>query len=623
MSSAPDHDGPPTRPMEVPALPAARALRGLPASPGVAIGHAVVFDRRSVPIARRVIEASDVSAELARLNEAIARSRAHLEALRERLDPSIDAEHRLVLDAHLLMVKDELLASATQAEIRAGKCAEWALRQVADDLALRLGQAKEGYLRDRAHDIEHVASDILRALTGVGTDLPPLGEPSVLVASDLSAAELLSLPRERLLALVTELGTTTGHTAILARALHVPTIVGVRGATRTIESGNIVIVDARRGEVHVDPSVEARASAEDRADRYRSFTGRLRQSREAHTSLVDGTRIEMLANLEIEVELEEALDEQAEGIGLYRTEFLYLDGTVPDEERLTEVFLRVGRAFAPRTVTVRSFDLGADKLPRGGLERSAAESGSSRLGVRRLGELAGAPNPALGLRGLRLALEMPEVFRTQIRAVLRAADETPLRLMFPMVCTVEEMREARRVVDHARRELAQARVPHRMVPIGAMIEVPSAAMLADVLATECDFFSLGTNDLAQYTLAVDRSDPTVAGLASPLAPSLLRLLRPVIAAAAGRALPISLCGDMASHPLALPVLIGLGLRALSMPASEIPFARALCGRLDLRACEDVAKRALGCATEAEVRRSIVARLGEQLGDLWDEHGLVL
>jgi phosphotransferase system enzyme I (PtsI) len=612
VSWAPDSDGPPTRPIEVPTLPPTRSIRGLPASPGVAIGHAIVFDRRSVPIARRAIDPTGVTAELARLDEAIARSRAHLEDLRDRLDPSIDAEHRLVLDAHLLMVKDELLVSATVSEIRAGKCAEWALRQVTDDLVHRLGQAKEGYLRERANDIEHVASDILRALTGTTTDLPPLAEPAVLVAGDLSAAELLSLPRERLLALVTELGTTTGHTAILARALHVPTIVGARAATRTIESGSLVIVDARRGEILVDPSAEARARAEDRAERYSSFIGRLRQTREARTALADGTRIQIHANLEIEVELEEALAEQAEGIGLYRTEFLYLDGTIPDEERLTEIFSRVGRAFAPRPVTVRTFDLGADKFPRSGLDSS-----------RRLAELASAQNPALGLRGLRLALEMPEIFRAQIRAVLRAADQTPLRLMFPMVCTVEEMREARRVVDHARRELAHARVPHRTVPLGAMIEVPSAAMLADVLASECDFFSLGTNDLAQYTLAVDRSDPTVAGLASPLAPGLLRLLRPVLSAAGQRSLPVGLCGDMASHPLALPVLIGLGLRALSMPASEIPFARALCARLDLRACEDVAKRALGCATEAEVRRSIVARLGEALGDLWDEHGLVL
>ncbi|MBX7196588.1 MAG: phosphoenolpyruvate--protein phosphotransferase [Sandaracinaceae bacterium] len=613
MSDVDDHDGPPTRPIVIAEVPPARALRGLPASPGVAIGHAVVFDRRSVPVARRSIAAHEALAELGRLLAAIARSRARLEALREDLDPTIDAEHRLVLDAHLLMVKDELLVSSAEAEIRGGKCAEWALRTVADDVVGRLAQAKESYLRDRAHDVEHVAEDVLRMLTGAGTELPPLAEAAVLVASDLSAAELLALPRDKVLAVVTELGTATGHTAILARALHVPTIVGVRGATRAVETGQIVIVDARRGELHVDPTTEARASAEDRADRYRSFAGRLRESRDARTALADGTRVELLANLEVEVELEEALDERAEGVGLYRTEFLYLDGSLPDEEHLTEVFARVGRAFAPRTVTLRTFDLGADKLPRGGgLDAS-----------RRLAELAQAPNPALGLRGLRLALEMPEVLRTQIRAVLRAAEEAPLRLMFPMVCTVEEMREARRVVDHARRELAQARVPHRMVPLGAMIEVPSAVVLADVLANECDFFSVGTNDLAQYALAIDRGDPTIASLASPMAPGLLRMLRPVMAAAQTRGIPVSLCGDMSSHPLAIPVLVGLGLRALSMPASEIPFARAVCARLDLRACEDVAKKALACATEAEVRRSIVARLGATLGDLWDEHGLVL
>ncbi len=608
-----DDDGPPTRPIEVPQLPAQRALRGLPASPGVAIGHVVIFDRRSVPITRRAIEPDEVKGEITRLHDATSLSLSTLEAVRDRLDPSVDAEHRLVLETHLLLVKDELLVTSTETEIRSGKCAEWALRHVADDLTRRLGQAKESYLRERVHDIEHVVEDVLRALTGVGTELPTLEQPAVLVASDLSAAELLALPRARLLAVVTELGTATGHTAILARALHIPTVVGVRGATRTIEAGTIVIVDARRGEVHVDPSIEERASAEDRADRYRSFTGRLRESRDTHTALECGTRIEILANLEIEVELEEALDERAEGVGLYRTEFLYLDGTLPDEEQLTEVFTRVGRAFAPRTVTLRTFDLGADKLPR----RRGAE------GSRRLAELAEAPNPALGLRGLRLALELPEVLRAQIRAVLRAAEHAPLRLMFPMVCTVEEMREARRVVEHARRELTQARVPHRVVPIGAMIEVPSAVVLADVLANECDFFSIGTNDLAQYALAVDRGDPAVAGLASPLSPGLLRLLRPIMVAAAPRSLPVSLCGDMASHPLALPVLLGLGLRSLSMPASEIPLARAIAARLDLASCVDVANDALACATEAEVRRAIVARLGERLGDLWDEHGLLL
>lgn len=600
-----DRDGPPTSPPQ-----RAHVLRGLPAAPGVALGPVVLFDRRSVPLTRKSIVPSQVEHERRRLHDAIARSRARLEGLRGRLDPALDAEHRLVLEAHLLMHRDELLVTSAEAEIRAGKAAEWALRSVTEDLVARLSQAKEAYLRDRARDLEHVTDDILRALTGTSEELPSLDASAVLVASDLSPAEVLSLPRERVLALVTELGTTTGHTAILARALHIPTVVGVRGATRIIEPRQIVIVDARRGEVHVDPSEQERTVASDRADRYRTFSDRLRETREPHTRLADGTRVEMLANLEVEVELEEALAECAEGVGLYRTEFLYLDGQLPDEERLAEVFARVGRAFAPRTVTLRTFDLGADKLPRGD-------------GARWMPGAGRGPNPALGLRGLRLALQAEELLRTQVRAVLRAATEAQLRLMFPMVCTVEDLRAARKVVDHARRDLASARVPHRIVPIGAMIEVPSAVVLADALAAECDFFSLGTNDLAQYALAVDRADPSVAGLASPLAPGVLRMIAPVLGAARERGVPVSICGDMASHPLAIPVLVGLGLRSLSMPASEIPLARAICARLDVRTCEEVAREVLACATEAKTCRTIAARLGGTLGDLWDEHGLVL
>lgn len=616
MSPDPDRDGPPTQPMALPHAEGPITLRGLPVSPGVAVGRVILFDRRSVLVSPTPIAPEAVEDEVARLDAAIRQSRARLEGLRATLDPFLDAEHRLVLDAHLLMLNDELLVTATEAEIRGGKSAAWALRHVADDLVARLARAKEPYLQERTHDIAHVAEDVLRALTGASTSLPELSEPSVLVASDLSVAELLSLPRERLLALVTEFGTATGHTAILARALHIPAIVGVRLATRRIAPRAEVIVDARRGAVSVAPTPDERVRAEAQVDRYRVFADRLRESRGAVTRLADGTRIEILANLEIDVELDEALAEHAEGVGLYRTEFLYLDGSIPDEEHLVDVFTRVGRTFAPRVVTLRTFDLGADKIPTS----STIASATKGLPLRRGGD---ASNPALGMRGLRLSLELEDLFRSQIRAVLRAAHDAPLRLMFPMVTTVEELRDARRVVDHARRDLARANVPHGTVPIGAMIEVPSAVMLAGALANECDFFSIGTNDLLQYALAIDRNDPAVAGLASPLTPALLRLIASTLHAAHERSLPVSLCGDMAFHPLAVPILVGMGLRSLSMPASEIPFVRALALRLDVKACEDVARRALACATEAEVRRSVVARLGETLGDLWDEHGLVL
>lgn len=589
-----------------------RVVRGLPASPGVAVGPCIVFDRRCVVVARRTVGPDEVPLEVARLAQAIGRSRASLEELRARLDPEVDAEHRLVLDAQLLMMRDDLLVSSAEAAIRSGKSAEWAVRDVIDGLVARLRSAKESYLRDRAHDLEHVGEQILRALSGVGEELPAIEEPAVLVARDLSVAELLSLPRDRVMGLVTELGTTTGHTAILARALHVPAVVGARGATREVEPGSVVVLDARRGELHVHPTLEERSIAADRVDRSRSLADRLRGAREPRTVLRDGTPLEILANLEVEVEIDEALAERAEGVGLYRTEFLYLDA-LPDEEQLTEIFVRVGRAFAPRPVTLRTFDLGADKLPRGIVLE----------GNRRLVEAARAPNPALGLRGLRLALAMRDVFRSQIRAILRAAAHAPLRLMFPMVCTVEDLREARRVVDEARRDLARARLAHASVPIGAMIEVPSAVMLVDAMAEECEFFSLGTNDLAQYALALDRNDPTVAGLATSFSPGLVRLVRWATDAARSRGRPIGICGDMASDPLALPLLVGLGLRSLSMPASEIPLTRAIASRLEEVECRALAESVLACATEGEVRRAVVERFGALLGDLWDEHGLVL
>ena len=478
------------------------ALRGISVSPGVAIGPAVVFDRNAIPVPRLTMEATDAPHEKLRLHEAILRSRARVERVRDAL-PEYDAEHRLILEAHLLMHRDELLVQATERAIDQGKNAEWALELSVGVLAARLAQATESYLRERVRDLDHVKEGILRELTGATHALPTLEEPSILVAVDLSPAEFLSLPRDMILGIVTELGTSTGHTALLARALHIPAVVHAQRATRLIEKGRVVVVDARTGEVLVDPSVLERVSAEHRADRYRTFAGRLRSHAPEQTTLRDGTGIEILANLELEVEVEEALEARAEGVGLYRTEFLYLKGAAPCEEQLYELFGRVGRAFHPRPVCIRTFDLGADKLP--------------------IGDLEAAPNPALGLRGLRLALARPELFEAQLRAVLRASSATSLRLMFPMVTNVEEMREAKRMVSRVRLGLEQSGIEVGQVSIGAMIEVPAAAMMIDALAKECDFFSIGTNDLTQYAMAADSNNPRVAAFASPLAPGVLQL----------------------------------------------------------------------------------------------------
>ena len=594
---SPERDGEPTT-----RLHRRDALRGIAVSAGVATGPAVVFNRNAIPFSRMTMEAHEAPQEKLRLHEAILRSRARMERVRDALSTS-ETEHRLILEAHLLMHRDELLVGATERAIDQGKNAEWALEFAMDELSAKLALAKEPYLRERASDLDQVKEEILRELTGASLALPTLDTPSVLVAVDLSPAEFLSLPRENLLAIVTELGTSTGHTAILARALRIPAIVNVSQATRCIEMGAVIIVDARRGEVFIDPSELERARAEGRANRYRSFTGRLREDAPARTTLRDGTPIEILANLELEVEVEEAVLARAEGVGLYRTEFLYLDGELPSEMHLEAVFSRVGRAFAPHSVTVRTFDLGADKLP--------------------LGTHDAGLNPALGLRGLRLALARPQRFEAQLRAILRASRSTSLRVMFPMVTSVEEMREAKRSVRRAREQLRHAGVQVGEVALGAMIEVPAAAMMTRALAMECDFFSVGTNDLAQYTMAADRNNPVVAPLASSLSPALLRMLMLIAEGARPRAVHTSICGDMAADPLALPLLLGLGFHSLSMSPTEIPLARAIAARLEKKVVEKLAQDALACVTTSEVERTIVQSLGGLLGDLWDEHGLVL
>nr|MDQ3032590.1 PEP-utilizing enzyme [Myxococcota bacterium] len=345
------------------APPERATLRGICGSPGVAVGRVTIFDRRSVPIPRRQIASDEKEAEVGRLMVALATSRRHLEEARDALDPAAGAENRLVIEAHLLMHRDELLVGAAVEGIREGLNAEWAVRRSVEVIAKRLATASEAYLSERARDVEQVGEHLLRVLTGVGVQLPPIDAPTILVASDLSPAETARLPRHLVLAIVTDLGTATSHTSILARALSIPAVVGVDGVTRTLTPGVIVVVDALRGEVVVEPDESEQRRAEDRARRYRRFTGKLREREGTPGATRDGARVEVLANVELEVEVDEAHGQRAEGIGLYRTEFLYLEDELPTEDDQTELYARIASRMSPRTVTLRTFDLGADKMP--------------------------------------------------------------------------------------------------------------------------------------------------------------------------------------------------------------------------------------------------------------------
>jgi phosphotransferase system enzyme I (PtsI) len=421
----------------------------------------------------------------------------------------------------------------------------------------------------------------------------------VIVARDLSPADTAGMVREPAIALVTEVGTRTSHTAIMARALEIPAVVGAADALYNIRTGDIVIVDGLRGEVTVRPSELAIAEALARSERHLAFARGLLSARDRPCVTADGVAVALRANVELPAEAILALDHGADGIGLYRTEFLYIDRiTQPDENEQYELYRAVIEAVAPRPVTLRTFDIGGDKF-------------ASSF------QLPAEMNPALGLRAVRLALSQPEVFLTQLRAMVRASAHGDVRIMIPMVAGVHELRAVRKLLDRALREIddrGQSRAQH--IPLGIMVEVPSAAVMADVFAREAEFFSLGTNDLIQYALAIDRTSRSLANLASPFDPSIIRLIHGVAQAARANNIPVSICGAMASDPLAAALLLGLGLRDLSMEAAAIPEIKEALRRVTVTECEAAAQAALACdgaeAVEGLVARTFAPRMFDLL-----------
>lgn len=572
-------------------------VSGIAASLGVVVGNVHLVPRVGRAPRRR---AADRTKEVTRLRTALEATRAELQLARDGLD----AEMGLVLDALLLMHSDQLFVGATVERIeRDGIVAEWALERTVASLKAPLLASTSRYFRERADDLEHVGQHVLRHLRGDADRWVLPDRELVLVATDLSPADAVRLLGDpRVLALVTEVGSATSHTALLARALEVPAVVGVRGLLDRLEGAPEAVVDALRGRVIVSPDGVERDEALCRGLRFARFTRALRDRALEAPRTRDGVVVDVLANIELPAEAGAACAHGAAGIGLYRTEFLYLERGAPDEDEQLAVYASVVEAAGDSEVVLRTFDLGGDKLPR-------------QMGV------PVGPNPALGLRALRLALRRPELFRAQVRAMLRAASRGRVRLLLPLVTTVDELRSARALIESCAQELEVEGLPYRRVPVGAMIETPAAAIRARCLAAEVDFFSIGTNDLVQYTLAADRADPEVAALADPADPTVLELLRRVVDASGVQPLPVTMCGDMAADPVALPLVLGLGLRRLSVPLAALPFVQETSRRLDTRTLPALVDEALACRSAQEVRALVCARLGAELGALWAEQGV--
>ncbi|MCU0683281.1 MAG: phosphoenolpyruvate--protein phosphotransferase [Polyangiaceae bacterium] len=577
-------------------------LRGAGGAPGVAVAPALVVAPQRLHFVRRLVRSHEVEGELERVREAVGRAQGELRQMGERSGGRLAGAEQNILEAYVLMLGDAMLAESVERNVRVNRqCAEWAVSSAIEEFAASLAAARDLYLRERSHDVEFVGERLLIALTGAARPaLPRSDEPAIVVAHDLSPADLLALAERSLAGLATEAGTRTSHTVIMARALGLPAVVGVEGLMAQVASGDLVVVDGLRGTVTLRPSEELAARCQARGERHRAFALRLLSDAARPAELACGERVHLLANIELSSEAACAVEHGAEGVGLYRTEFLYLDRErAPTEDEQFEHYRAAIEGMGGKLVTFRTFDLGADK-------------------VAPLTVLASLPerNPALGTRAVRLGLLRPDLFLTQLRALWRASAHGPLRVMVPMLSSLREWAEVKALFTRAAEEVDGAGQRRAVdVPLGAMIEVPSAALMADHFAAECAFLSLGTNDLVQYTLAVDRLSPLLAHLASPFDPAVLRLVRGVSIAAdrAGRSL--TACGMMASDPLGAILLVGLGLRGLSMEPAAIPEIKEALGRVRLEEARAVAQRALDSASSGEVEQAMALSFAPRLYDL--------
>lgn len=570
-----------------------RRREGIAASPGVAIGPAYVVDRHKLPIPRRSIERADADAEVHRFRKGLRDTQTQLEQIKARLP---HGEHRQILKAQQLMLRDPDMASHVEQLIREDHiCAEWALSRVADEIRDTLKKADDQYFRERSSDITFLAERVLLVLRGEDpTEIhPPAG--AVVVAHDLPPADTAGFARTEVVGMVTAIGGQTSHSAIVARSLEIPAVVGVDGIDQEVEDGDTVIVDAIHGVVVVRPSAEELEQWEEIRDRYERFEDRVQREHGLPASGRDGTHITLRANVALEAELGSALFHGAEGVGLYRTEFMFMDREIPPtEEEHYRLAKAVLRKVAPYPVVFRTFDLGSDKPTR-------LMSWSER-----------ERNPAMGLRSLRLALREREMFLAQLRGLLRAAVHGPLRIMLPLISGLSELRAAYDAVAQARRQLEDARIAHAQeVPVGIMIEMPSAAITADRLAPHVDFMSIGTNDLIQYTLAIDRDNDEVGYLYRPLHPAILRLIHQVAQVGREQGISVSLCGEMAADPRYTWVLAGLGVRELSMHPSAIPVIKNIIRSSDIAEMELLAQLVLEAPDVDEAERLVLDVMRER------------
>lgn len=555
-------------------------LRGIPASPGIGIGKAYVLKEEALSYVFRALTRDEVKKEIQRFRQAIAKTRTDIDATREKVLKVLGKSHAALIDVHLLILEDTLFSKDVEKKISQELMnAEAALVAVLDQVGRMFDKLGDEYFRQRKDDIMDVGKHVMRHLLGHhGRQLSQLTERATVIAHDLGPSDTLSLRDDRVEAFATDIGGRTSHTAILAQGLEIPAVVGLKEVTADTLPGDLVIVDGNEGLVIINPTLATLENYRKVREIQLAEIRDLEKYRDLPAQTLDGRRLALAANIESSEEIKMSLSHGAEGIGLYRTEFLYLNrSTLPTEEEQYQNYVSVARQMLPYSVIIRTMDLGGDKL--------------APLGVTGVGQ---EPNPFLGLRGIRLCLRFPEIFKTQLRAILRASVEGKLKIMYPMITSLEEVKQANRILQEARQELESKNIPFgASLETGVMIETPSAAMISDWLAREVDFLSIGTNDLIQYTLAVDRVNENVAHLYNPLHMSVLRFIRMVIEAGHAAGKWVGMCGEMAGNPAFTRILLGMGLDEFSVPAAAVPRIKRLIREMSFEDAQKAVERIFG------------------------------
>jgi len=574
-------------------------LTGIPVSSGIAIGRAFFMNRRlSGSIPRQSIRPEIVGAEKARLAKGLAQAAEELEEVRGKVPPEL-REHALIIDSHVTILKDPKLRASAEGYIEAMHInAEWALLKAVKDMESAFAAIEDTYIRERIQDVRLIADRVLSKLLGIGDSVKAVEGRVILMAEDIAPSDTAGLEVDKIMAFTTHQGGKTSHTGILARSLQIPAIVGVDNLEESVKDGEFVIIDALGGRILVDPDEDELAELGDLKYQFEAYQKSIIKNCHLPGETIDGYRVHVHANIEFFEEVAAVLDHGGEGIGLYRTEYSYMNRPkFPDEEELTEEYSDLASIMVPRKVVIRTLDLGSDKISSGGM-----------LDER---------NPALGLRSIRFCLQHQDIFKAQLRAILRASVHGNISLMYPMISGLKELRQANKLLWQCKKELGDRGVPFDPeLPVGIMIELPSAVMTAELLAQEVDFFSIGTNDLIQYSLGIDRTNRQVSYLYQPLHPGVVRSIKHVVDAAHQAGIEVSICGEVASDPFCVPILMGMQIDSLSMNALAIPGIKRIIRQTTMDECKKLLRQVLESRTVTKINRlvrdSIFQRFPEEL-----------